>query len=120
MIRLDEEHDVIELARELGLADSPVEAVVGFCHDRIAEWVSHADGVISVDHLESVVTEHLQLVFEEFWTDEQLSEVIKKYTSQGEGGFATLSLQFDDGTFGSLMERHNIPGDARDLSVEAR
>ena len=38
MTRLDQEHDVIALAKELGLRGNPVEAVVRFCEKRIGGW----------------------------------------------------------------------------------
>ena len=117
MSRLDREHDVIELARELGLSGKPVEAIVGFCQSRIDGWVADVGGVRSVDQLEALVTERLQTVFEEFWSDDQLTDAIKKYTSQGEGAFASLRTQLDGDTFGSLMERRNIQGDACDRYV---
>ena len=40
MSRLDQEHDVIALARELGLRGNPVEAVVRFCEEKIGCWAA--------------------------------------------------------------------------------
>jgi len=49
--RLDREHDVIDLAKELGLSGDPVQAIVGFCQSRIDGWVADVGGVRTVDQL---------------------------------------------------------------------
>ncbi len=43
MNRLDQEPDVVALARELGLPDDPVEAVVRLCEERAVAIVQPAN-----------------------------------------------------------------------------
>ena len=74
MSRLDQEHDVVALARELGLRGDPVEAVVRFCEEKIGCWAEDVGGVETVAALEQLVADHLQLVFEEVCSDDDLEQ----------------------------------------------
>lgn len=65
MSRLDQEHDVIALARELGLRGNPVEAVVRFGEEKIGCWAADFGAVESVAALEQLVADRLQLIVEE-------------------------------------------------------
>jgi hypothetical protein len=105
MSRLDQEHDVLALARELGLRDNPVESVVRFCEERIGRWAADFGAVDSVAALEQLVTEHLQLVFEEISSDDDLERIIAKYVARGEYVFATLRDEFGPTTFGLTIKR---------------
>lgn len=117
MSRLDQEQDVIDLADELGLEGNPVDAIIGFCQQKIVRWNNEAGPVETIAKLETVVAANLNLVFEEFFSDEELSDAIRKYTSDGEAAFAALGFLFDDGTFGTMMERRNVAHDAPDRFV---
>ena len=111
MSRLDQEHDVIALARELGLRGDPVEAVVRFCEEKIGCWAADFGAVESVAALEQLVADHLQLVFEEVCSDDDLEQIIAKYVAQGEYVFATLRDELDPTTFGLTIKRkHWEPG----------
>jgi hypothetical protein len=107
MSRLDQEHDVIALARELGLRGDPVEAVVRFCEEKIGCWAADFGAVESVASLEQLVAGHLQLVFEEVCSDDDLERIIAKYVAQGEYVFATLRDELGPTTFGlTIMRKH--------------
>jgi len=108
--RLDQEPSVIALAAELGLRGDPVEAVIGFCHAKIDRWVKGRGGVASVADLESLVTEQLQLTFEELFTDEDLERMIAKYVAQREPVFASLRHGLDSSTFGTTIRRRSSRG----------
>jgi len=110
MSRLDQEHDVIALAKELGLRGNPVDAVVRFCEDKIGCWAADFGGVESVTALGQLVADHLQLVFEEVCSDDDLERIIAKYVAQGEYVFATLRDELDPTTFGLTIKRkHWVP-----------
>ena len=114
MSRLDQESEVIELARTLGLPDDrPVDAIVGFCRDRIDGWIAETDGVENVDQLEALVLRRLQMAFEEIWWDEDFERLKEEYArKRGEIVFATLAMQFDEKTFGALICLKNVSENA--------
>ena len=105
MSRLDQEHDVVAIARELGLRGDPVEAVVRFCEGKIGCWAADVGGVENVAALEQLVAAHLQLVFEEVCSDDDLEQIIAKYVAQGEYVFATLRDELGPTTFGLTIKR---------------
>jgi len=110
MSRLDQEPDVVALAKELGLRGDPVEAVVRFCEENIGCWAADAGGVGTVAALEQLVADRLQLAFEDVCSDDDLGQVIGKYVAQGEYVFATLRDEFGPTTFGLTIKRkHRRP-----------
>ncbi|MFO0806147.1 MAG: hypothetical protein U0791_23845 [Gemmataceae bacterium] len=119
MSRLDQEPDVIEQARKLGVLGrgDPVAAVVGHCLDRIRRWVRTEGPVTTIGQLESVVARRLHMVFEEVETDEALTALIRKYVKLGEGVFAYLKHDLDGETFGATYRRSTAAPDAPDRLV---
>ena len=109
MSRLDQEPEVIALAEELGLRGSPVEAVVRFCEEKVGCWATDFGAVENVAALEQLVADHLQLVFEEVYSDDDLERTIAKYVAQGDYVFATLRNEFGPATFGLTIKRKH-PG----------
>lgn len=123
MSRLDQEHDVVALARELGLRGDPVEAVVRFCEEKIGLWAADFDAVESVAALEQLVADHLQLIFEEVCSDDDLDRIIAKYVAQGEYVFATLRDELDPATFGLTIKRKHwepVAGDKYVAVIDCR
>jgi hypothetical protein len=119
MSRLDQEPDVIEQARKLGLSGrgDPVQAVVAYCLDRLHRWVRSDGPVSTIGQLESVVARRLHVVFEEVETDDGLATVIRKYVKLGEGVFAYLKHDLDGETFGATYRRSTAAPDAPDRLV---
>ena len=117
MSRLDQEHDVVALARELGLRGDPVEAVVRFCEEKIGCWAEDFGGVETVAALEQLVADHLQLVFEEVCSDDDLEQIIAKYVALGEYVFATLRDEFGPTTFGLTVKRKRCGPESGDKYV---
>lgn len=117
MSRLDQEHDVIALARELGLRGDPVEAVVRFCEEKIGCWAADFGAMESVVALEQLVADHLQLVFEEVCADDDLERIIAKYVAQGEYVFATLQDELGPTTFGLTIKRKHWGPESGDRYV---
>ena len=108
MTRLDQEPDVVALARELGLRGNPVEAVVRFCEKRVGGWADDHGGVETVTALEQLVADRLQLVFEDVCSDGDLKRIIAKYVTQREGVFAALPDKLDPTTFGLTIKRKHF------------
>lgn len=99
---------MIALASELGVDWSdPVNSILRLCHDKIAAWLHTASQITSLDELRSMVCGHLSLVFEEFHSDEELVQLIRKYVALGEKGFAGIKATFGDDVFATLAERHH-------------
>ena len=112
MTRWDQAPEIFSLADELGVGGTaPVNGILDYCHRRIDAWVAEAGGVPDIDALESLVTQKLQMVFEEIRTDddwEQLKEVYAR--GKKEIVFAAMRTKFDDDhnlTYGALVERRN-------------
>ena len=120
MSRLDQEPDVLALATELGLRGDPVEAVVGYCLSRIGRWRHEAGGVATIADLESLVTQRLQMVFEEVRSDSDFDRLTETYArGKKDFVFATMRLKFDGANpiFGVLVQRNNVAPDAVDRFV---
>lgn len=120
MSRLDQEPDVVALATELGLRGNPVEAVVGYCLSRIGRWWHEAGGVTTIAELESLVTQRLQMVFEEIRSDADFDRLKETYAKgKKDFVFATMRLNFDGATpiYGVLVQRKNVDPDAPDRFV---
>jgi hypothetical protein len=123
MTRLAEEPDILDLAKKLGVGNTndPVVAILDLCRNRIDRWVAEAGGVPSVEHLERLVTEKLQMVFEEIRDDGDFDRIKQVYaTGKRDGVFASMRLKFEDEqnpTYGALVRRKNVTADARDRYV---
>lgn len=122
MTRWDQAPEIFSLADELGVGGAaPVNGILDYCHRRIDAWVAEAGGVPNIDALESLVTQNLQMVFEEIRTDDDFDRLTQVYARQKKDPvFATVRLKFDDAdnpTFGALLKRRNVADDATDRYV---
>lgn len=123
MTRLDEAPEILELADELGVhaGAAPVDGLLGFCRQRIDGWIAEAGGVDDIESLEALVTQQLQMVFEEIRTDDDFDRITDKYArGMKEFVFATMRGKFDDDgnlTYGALIQRRNASPDGRDRFV---
>jgi hypothetical protein len=112
MTRLDAAPEILDLAGELGVgAAAPVDGILGYCRRRIDGWVVEAGGITGIDALESLVTQRLQMVFEEIRTDEDFDRLTEVYArGKKEFVFAGMRSKFDDDdnlTYGALVQRRN-------------
>jgi|LakMenEpi03Aug12_release.lakeMendotaPanAssembly.Ray.scaffolds.fasta_scaffold262123_2 hypothetical protein len=104
MTALDQEQDVVDLAKRLGLNGTPVEAIINFCQSQIDGWVSEAGGVASIGELESLVADRLNLVFEEINDDTELADLKLRYVKKGEIVFAHIvENDLTPDTFGTMV-----------------
>ena len=112
MTRWDQAPEIFSLADQLGVGGpTPVNHILDYCHRRIDAWVAEAGGISDIDGLESLVTQKLQMVFEEIRTDEDW-ERLKEIYARGkkEFVFGAIRTKFDDDhslTYGALVERRN-------------
>jgi hypothetical protein len=112
MTRWAQAPEIFSLAEELGVGSAaPVNSILEYCHLRIDAWVAETGGIPDIDALESLVTQKLQMVFEEIRTDddwERLKEVYAR--GKKEFVFAAMRTKFDDDhnlTYGALVQRRN-------------
>lgn len=119
MTRLAEELDVLALAEELGIEEKgdALEAIVGYCLDKVGAWLNDDGPVSNIAELESLVARRLGMVFEEVESDADLERVIRKYTAMGEGVFAALKDDLDSTTFGVTIRRSKAAPNASDRLV---
>ena len=108
MSRLDAAPEVLALAEQLGVGGAaPVDNILGHCRRRIDGWVAEAGGVTTIGQLEAVVTQRLQMVFEEVRSDADFDRLTDGYArGKKEFVFAALRGKFDDAenpTFGALV-----------------
>ncbi len=109
MSRLNQEPDVVGLARALGLdsVQPPVEQIVKHCRQRIDGWFEEHGKIETLAHLEEVVCQRLSLLIEQVFSDSELDDLIKRYALQGEPVFCTLKNDLDDQTFAALLARRD-------------
>ena len=123
MSRLDHATEIADLAADLGLAGAanPVEAILRHCRSRIDRWVAQARGVTTISQLEALVTQRLQMVFEEVRSDADFARITDKYArGKKDFVFAAMRVKFEDGdnlTYGALVRRKNVAPDAPDRCV---
>lgn len=122
MSRLEHAPEVVALAGELGVrGGAPVEIILDHCRRRIDGWVAEAGGLTSIFQLEEVVTQRLQMVFEEVRSDADFDRITEKYArGKKDPVFASMWFRFDDAenpTFGTLVKRKNVGDDAPDRFV---
>lgn len=122
MSRWDQAPEITDLAAELGVGGgAPVDGILDFCRGRIDGWVAEAGGVDDIDALESLVTNRLQMTFEEIRTDEDWDRLTEIYArGKKEFVFAGMRSKFDDDdnlTYGALVRRRNAGVDDPDRYV---
>jgi len=122
MTRWENAPEISDLAGQLGVGrGAPVASILDHCRGRIDGWVAEAGGVTDIDALESLVTNRLQMVFEEIRSDEDFDRLTQVYAREKrEFVFATMRSKFneaDNPTFGALILRRNATADSPDRYV---
>ncbi len=111
MTRWEQAPEIISLADKLGVSSAaPVNSILDYCHRRIDGWVAEAGGDTNIDALESLVTQKLQMVFEEIRSDEDFDRLTDVYAREKKDPvFASMRMRFDDAlTYGALVKRRNV------------
>src|SRR5262245_7894480 len=123
MSRLEHAAEIADLAAQLGLAGAAnlVEAILRHCRRRIDRWVAEAKGVTTIGQLETLVTQRLQMVFEEVRSDADFDRIKEQYArAKKDPVFAVMRTKFNDAdnpTYGALVKRKNVGPDAPDRYV---
>lgn len=119
MTKLDDQPAILNMADALGLnwRNRPVNAILAYCHERVARWVKEAGHVGTLDQLERLVCCRLRLVIEEFHSDEELEEIVQGHIDRGELAVAALRTSFDEDTFATLIERRGATARSKDRYV---
>jgi hypothetical protein len=122
MTRWEHAPEISDLAGQLGVGSgAPVDGILNYCRDRIDGWVAEAGGVSGIEALESLVTNRLQMVFEEIRADEDFDRLTQVYAREKrEFVFATMRSKLDEvdnPTFGALIMRRNATADSPDRYV---
>jgi hypothetical protein len=108
MITLGEEPKILSMAHSLGIHEGdPVEGIKSFCRSKVSRLISGAGRSIhSIDDLEQLICERLNITIIEVWSEADLTAVIEKYArEQKELGFAALRQDLDSETFATLLRR---------------
>lgn len=123
MSRREFAFELVELADQLGLggAGDLVNAILRHCRTRIDGWVSQAGNVTTIGQLEALVTQRLQMVFEEIRSDADFERLKEQYArAKKDPVFATMRVEFnkpDNPIYGMLVRRKNAADDAPDRFV---
>ena len=122
MTRWGQASEIQGLADQLGVAGAaPVEGILNHCRRRIDGWVAGSGGVANIEALESLVTQRLQMVFEEIKTDDDWDRLKEVYArGKKEFVFGGIRSKFDDDdnlTYGALVERRHAEGHDPDRYV---
>lgn len=122
MTRWEHAPEISDLAGQIGVGSvAPVDGILDHCRRRIDGWVAEAGGVSGIDALEALVTNRLQMVFEEIRSDEDFDRLTQVYAREKrEFVFATMRSKFDEAnnpTFGALILRRNVTADSPDRYV---
>lgn len=122
MSRLHDAPEIVELAAELGVGSgAPVDGILAYCRRRIDAWVAEAGGVADIDGLETLVTDRLQMTFEEIRSDDDWDRLTEVYArGKKEFVFAAMRSKFDDDanlTYGALVQRRHAGADDPDRYV---
>lgn len=103
-------------ALRIGSGDA-VENIIRFCTAKVADWCRSSGNIRTIDDVERIVCERLQLVFEEIYSDADMHRVAKKYFELGEVIFATLPNLCDENTYATLIERRKVTARSHDRYV---
>jgi hypothetical protein len=118
MKALRDEPEILRMANALRVGPGdPVEQIIAFCKGRVESWCGKGRRRRTIEDIERIVCEKLNLVFEEFGNEDELASLVNKYVSMGEAIFATLPGLFDEKTYATLIERRKINRNSRDRYI---
>ena len=105
---------IVSLALSLGLpGDRPVEEVKSFCVAKVKELIGRGRVPDSIEEIERIVCEKLNITIVEVWNEDHIDDVIKLYARQNKDPiFATIREELRDDTFATLIRRRNRPGES--------
>src|SRR5687767_4022002 len=119
MNALNTEPQIVSMAHALGVRDADrVEGIKIYCRNKVRRLVSAEDPIKSIEDLERMVCERLNLTIIEIWTEEELTAVIENYArKEKELAFAALRRDLDPETYATLIRLKRKPGQSEDHYV---
>jgi hypothetical protein len=104
MKSLSKESEIIALAQRLNLGrGDPVKNILNYCLERVRAVIAKRGPATTIEEVEHVLCEELNLYIREVNSEEGLSQLVEAHLEVGDLGFALLSQYFDEHTFGTLM-----------------
>ena len=119
MSALATEPKIISMAHGLGIhAGDPVEGIKRFCREKVRRLIAGHQEIRSIEDVERIVCEKLNITIIEIWNDADLDAVIEKYARIGkDAAFAYLRKDLDFETFATLIRCRRKIGDDDDRYV---
>lgn len=113
MHALADHPQIVSLALSLGLpGDRPVEEVKAFCVAKVKELIGKGKVPDSIEEIERIVCEKLNITIVEVWNEDHIDDVIERFARQNKDPiFATIRDELRDDTFATLIRRKNRPGE---------
>jgi hypothetical protein len=110
---LCDEPKIISLANELGIHEGDrVEGILDYCRRKVQALLKGAKAVRSIDDLEALICEKLQITIIEVRNDADIAAVTEKYARQEkEPAFAGIRNELTEDTFATLLQRKRRAGD---------
>ena len=119
MQTLSQHPKIVSLARSLGIfAGDPVEEIKMFCQKRVRKLIGRGREIRSIEEIEALVCDKLNITMEEVWTEDDLTNIIDRYArGKKEATFAYLRKDLDQNTFATLVRLKRIPNDPTERYV---
>ena len=119
MLTLRQEPQIIAMAHALGVrSGDSVEGIKEFCRRKVQALIADEAEITTIEDLERLVCQRLQLRIIEVWSDEDLDATIEEYARRGKDpAFAYLKKDLDLETFATLIRCRRRAGDVDDHYV---
>jgi uncharacterized LabA/DUF88 family protein len=119
MHTLANEPKLISMAHALGIhSGNPVEGIKEFCRAKVRRLIAGIGDINSIEDLERIVCERLQITIIEVWSDAELDHVVEQYARKGKDtAFAYLKKNLDFETFATLIRCRRRIGETEDRYV---
>lgn len=119
MRALIEEPKIISMAHALGIHSGDlVEGIRDFCRRKVRALIAHSGLIQSIDDVERIVCEKLQITIIEVWNDADLEGIVDRYARKGKDtAFAYLKKNLDFETFATLIRCRRRIEDSGDRYV---
>lgn len=119
MKTLDNEPKIISMAHGLGIHHANrVNGIMDFCRAKVAALIKRGGKISSIEELENLVCQRLNLIIVEVWNDQQLSDLIEEYArKKRDFAFVHLLDDLDSETFATLIRCEQKTKDNEDQYV---
>lgn len=96
---------IAKLARDLGIPIKvdPVDGILNFCDQSVAEMMCDFPDCETLSGMLDCIAAKVGIVFEEVWSDDDVSHLVEKYATMDELGFVTLEEELSGDTYGMTI-----------------